>query len=246
MKAPLTAPLQKRQSVRTQAFSLSELIVAILIVGILVVLGVSGISAVRSRANDAKCLSNLRTSGQAILSFIHDNHGRFLETSSWFAYASNYPSRNRSMRDYFGVGHNSAAITDPVFLHDTVLTCPAMKAKYPQLYPSALNRGFGINYYLYLKDYNANKDIPGPRRIQNVPSLPAMMLLTDASVNGGLLGSLNENNVGSATKKHYLPLPHRGRQHVVFFDGHLESYALENFQKPQSRRNFWGNLNFTD
>lgn len=57
------------------AFTLVELLVVIAIVGLLAGLTIPAIAGARGKANDSKCLSNLRQIGLAFLSFASDNNG---------------------------------------------------------------------------------------------------------------------------------------------------------------------------
>jgi prepilin-type N-terminal cleavage/methylation domain-containing protein/prepilin-type processing-associated H-X9-DG protein len=69
MKSPIYPSLSKH------AFTLVELLVVISIIGLLAGLAIPAIAGARSKANDSKCLSNLRQIGLAFLSFASDNSG---------------------------------------------------------------------------------------------------------------------------------------------------------------------------
>jgi len=57
------------------AFTLVELLVVVSIIGLLAGLTIPAIVGARNKANDSKCLSNLRQIGLAFLSFASDNNG---------------------------------------------------------------------------------------------------------------------------------------------------------------------------
>ncbi len=252
MKTPPSS-LKQRFS-RDRAFTVIELLVVVALLAVLAAL-VAGLSGpMRASSHRAKCLHNLRASGQAMLLYFTDHNGNFFPSKNWFQYPSTKSGVNRGMREYFGVYSSNYQIADKEFEIDTILTCSAMKAKYPNLYPQGLNRGFGINYYLNAKDPNKKYD-SGPSadrpnlagsalRMSAVPNLSAMWILTEAPVNGGLLGSTNENTAYHASN--FMPYPHEGQQNVLFFDGHIESMTKEQFLNPPSKREFWGNLTLTD
>lgn len=236
-------------SPRRAAFTLVELLAAVVIVGILVSLLVTGGQKARSAADSAKCLANLRASGHAMLQYFQDNNTEFFPGKNWFQYPSTKAKPNSGMLDYFWPGSVSPtenAATGERFRQDTILTCPAMKRKYPHLYPQSLNRGFAINYYLNQKNpSNSSENLSGaPQRLMNVSRPSAMWILTEAPVNGGLLGSLNENAASHADN--FMSLPHGGRQNVCFLDGHIESLDREAFVNPSNPRAFWGNLNLPE
>ena len=74
-----------------RALSLIETLVVIAVVSLLIALLFPAINSLRNRADDIRCLSNLRTSGAAMRVFIADNgnhvkffySGNFGETNIW-------------------------------------------------------------------------------------------------------------------------------------------------------------------
>ncbi|WP_088179313.1 type II secretion system protein [Geminisphaera colitermitum] len=58
---------------RRAAFTLIELLTVVAIIGILAGIVISGISGVRKKANQVRCLSNLRQVGVAIIAYANDN-----------------------------------------------------------------------------------------------------------------------------------------------------------------------------
>ncbi len=239
-----------RDRTGSDAFTLVELLIAIAIVAALAALLFGASKSAQASAQNGKCLNNLRASGQAMILYFTERNGNLFANRNWYQYPSWKSGVNNGMREYFGIQSNNNDISDPEFLHDSVLTCPAMKSKYPTLYPQALNRGVAINYYLNQKDPSSSYDsgpsanrpllAGSPQRISGVPKLSAMWILTDAAVNGGVLGSINENTAEHS--KDFLSAPHNGRQNVLFFDGHTESLTKEQFRNPKNKREFWGNL----
>ncbi len=229
------------------AFTLLELLVAIAIVAVLMVLGLKTGAALQKSGDNARCVSNLRQAGSAMLLYFNDRNGRFFPGKNWFAYPSTKALPNSGMRDYFGVISSNNNTNSPEFLRDTVLTCPTMKKAFPNLYPSPLNRGYAINAYLYTVDpastNTAGDPMKGaPQRISNVPNIPAMWILSEAPENGFLLGSTDAGAAESPRK--YLKFVHEGFQNVVYLDGHLERLRYADFVHPPNRREFWGNLDF--
>jgi len=231
---------------RRYAFSLVELLAVIAVFTVLIALLMVGVQKARSAADNARCVSNLRASGNAILQYFQDNNGAFFPEKNWFVYPSSKARPNSGMLDYFWpapLASSANAATDPVFKRDTILTCPAMKRKYPDLYPQALNRGYAINYYLNAV-ISGTPVVGSPQRLINVSKPSAMLMLTESPINGGLLGSLNDGAASHGDK--YLPLPHGGRQNAIFMDGHIESLSVDDFAHPPNPRAFWGNLNLPE
>ena len=233
-----------------KAFSLIELLIVISVVAIMAVLGAGALSSARKASDDTRCVANLRAASQAMLNYFHDRDGWFFPGKNWFQYPSTKPEPNSGMRDYFGVTQTTYEIYDSSLFYDTVISCPAMKRKYPDLYPQALNRGHAINYMLNIKDadkkYDSgpSKDRPklagGYHRLSNVPTPSRMWILSDSSLNGGLLGSTSRLTAEAANGK-YLPMPHSGEtQNIIFLDGHVERITREQFRNPPHKRDFWG------
>lgn len=233
------------------AFSLVELLVTIAIIAILAALSMGGLAAVKNSADNARCIANLKASGFAMLQYFADNDGNFFTSKNWFQYPSTKKGVNHGMREYFGIvaeNDKDAKITDDIFLRDSILTCPAMKRKYPQLYPQGLNRGYGINYYLQQKDPHSKYDgqpsserplLEGSyQRAMNIPRPSATLLLTEAPVNNILLGSVSDDTAKYGEK--YLSLPHNGKQNAIFFDGHITALTVDDFMNPPNPRYFWG------
>lgn len=229
-----------------------ELLLAIAIAAVLVTLGTVGSKSIRARADDVRCLGNLRQSGQAVLNYLNDRNGAFFPKKYWFQYNTYRPSSNRGMREYFNIDPD-LDLTDARLHVDTILTCPAMIRRYPTLKDSAFRRGYGINYYLF--QTVDEKETASFRNLRNVPSLPSMWVLADGALGAPLgaenptpkepLGSINDNTAYHAVQ--CMTHPHSGkRTHFFFFDGHVAGMTQEEIRDVPSRRNFWGSRDLSN
>lgn len=235
---------------RRSAFTLIELLVAVAIIAILVALLVASVGAVRSKADSAKCVSNLRSTGMAAIQFFTDNAGDFLPRKYWEIYPSWGPSGKEGMRDYLGVESDLLNITGvPEFYRDSIITCPTLRRRYPKV-SNPLHRTYSYNFYLNKKDPSStHNSIPSSerpdlansyRKLGNADKPSAMWMFTDGVINSAedgygsyITDTINENS---------LPFPHEGRQNFVFLDGHVEGLDRQQFADRKNDRYFWGKV----
>ena len=222
-----------------QAFTLVEIVSVTCIILVLVALLFPSLKKARETGHSARCMANLRTAGTAAIQLFNDQNGEFLQSPFWYWYSSS--SLPKGMIDYFG-------IKDPNVKVDTVLTCPAIKAMLPRMFPIESNRCFSVNTYLHAKEpssfYNGGWERGDDyentyMRMSNVEKPGRLLLFTD----GGL------PPVSDVTwfftmiiDSNYILFPHNGKQNVVFLDGHVEALTKQQFDNPPSHREFWGDL----
>lgn len=118
----------RRQSISCQklrAFTLTELLVVVAIIGVLAALVFSGIGKMRENSRSARCLSNLRQQGLAITAYAADNKG------------CGYPVYRDSQGPHWGAqihvlvagGYvtetGGDSLTDPVASTDSIFSCPS-------------------------------------------------------------------------------------------------------------------------
>lgn len=223
---------------RSQAFSLMELCIVVAVMGVLAVLLSGALRYGTALARETRCLSNLRTVNKAALQFIAEHNGDLLPNKSWYAYVS--PA---GIRDYLGYP-GTEKISSPRFGTDSVLTCPAIKARFPAAYtPSIeLNRCYSINKFLTVFESTEVYVSGSPRKIANVPDVSRMWTFTDGSHAAGTLDGAVRTTISPSTPEAEFTAPHRERQNVVFLDGHAEQWTILEFFNPPSKRAFWGDV----
>lgn len=221
------------------AFTLMELLSVIGVVLILVAMLLPGIRKARQMAGNAKCVSNLRATGQAAIQLFNDQNGEFLQSPFWYWYDS--ASLPKGMIDYLN-------IQDPNKKVDTVLTCPAIKAQCAEMFPLESNRCFSVNTFIHAKDPNLfyiggweqGLDYANTfRRMSNVEKPGKLLLFTDGGRPSDPAARYFATMVSDSS---LLLFPHGGKQNAVFLDGHVETLTKQQFDHPESVRDFWGDL----
>lgn len=197
----------------TAGFTLTELLVVILIIVTLAALSFTGIQRIRQSAQLARCADNLRTWGIAINGYAADNSGQVV----WNGWA-NISSSARYYETYLGGdGVNATATMDGrnVFTTQLYRRCPSHKWD-----------GIGNGPVGYAMTR------PNPK----VPNTPTFNLSTASDPSQLLLmidaeGFLNLNGPDDIAKA-ITPVckgtdaRHRQTANALFADGHLSSYRF--------------------
>lgn len=227
---------------RPSAFTLVELLIAVAIIGILSLLFIGGLQVARSRANEAKCTSNLRQLGAGAMAYIHDRNGVLLPTKVF--YSASF-EKNGGFRDYVGFefpGKTSAA--PAMYNVDSVFTCPELKLKQAGKFspPTLFNRTYTMNEFAMASEDDVQKDGGVyPKRLNRIPLLSKMIFLMDGSAlkeGKNFHTTLNPSYV----ERDFLYYPHAKRQNVLFFDGHVAKLSEEELKTPVNPKHLWGDL----
>jgi prepilin-type N-terminal cleavage/methylation domain-containing protein/prepilin-type processing-associated H-X9-DG protein len=227
---------------RSKGFSLIELLVVISVVAILAALTWAGIGAAIETSRSAKCISNLRAIGSASLTYFNDNNSEFFPRKHWDTYPSWGPEFQRGMRDYLGVESEILNIANyGDYKMDSVLTCPTMRSLHPNI-TLTLHRTYSMNLFLLAKHpERVREDLAnGPRRLSNVRKPSSMWTFTDGLARPE--AGNYQTTINNRAHVEELDFPHRGRQNVVFLDGHVESLTREEFLERAESNDFWGSL----
>jgi len=225
-----------------KAFTLGETLLAVVILAILLAVAMPTLGRLRGQAMDIKCQSNLRFTGMALIQYVADHDGRFLPTKFWYSRLSTAASPG--IRDYLG-SLSTAKSTSVEYKVDSVLTCPQLKADRPRKFPCMLNRCYSMNQTVVAND-PSQPDVPEAgenpgsfKRLSSLPDPARMWIFTDGGTTDPE-GPAEFATIVSPSSVKSLLYPHRDRQNVVFFDGHLERLPREAFDSPPNKRAFWG------
>lgn len=218
-------------AIRRSGFTLIELLVVIAIIAILAAILFPVFSSAKEKANQARCLNNLKQIALAFARYSDDNGGTFplsmSPTSTWQS-KKNWPG----YKYFTSSGTNTAAkyvtwmdMIYPQVKNMSVFVCPS--AKFDDLagnvpktaVPSyGYNGGLGCNCIGY--SYRGSKpgwDIPCKMSEIRRPS-KIVMVMDFGSIYSPIA---NENYFGEWSDHTF---PHNGGTNVCFTDGHARSY----------------------
>jgi prepilin-type N-terminal cleavage/methylation domain-containing protein/prepilin-type processing-associated H-X9-DG protein len=208
------------------AFTLTELLVVITIIGILAALLLPTLSGAKAKAQQIQCAGNLHQLGVAIHVFLTDYHA--------------YPTAIDSTNSEFGgrwwaiqLEREGLGISSPPsdFNEKGVWHCPAHRwLNYgPGHFPSYTYNGFGVAQVggatntLGLQGHeDADKMVPvGESEVAS----PSDMMAIGDSLFGSVIYFMR---VDLSTAAKWQPFSrHHGKANVVFCDGHVESPTLK-------------------
>jgi prepilin-type processing-associated H-X9-DG protein/prepilin-type N-terminal cleavage/methylation domain-containing protein len=219
----------RKISVDLSAFTLTELLVVIVIIAILAALLLSAIPQAKARARSIQCVNNLHQLGLGLQVFLANNHG--------------YPSVFQNTNDEdpgwweMQLEHGGLGITDDDkdFRRKGIWVCPTVPWNYVD-YPSNHLFSYGYNVLGVLPDNPTNTlGLAGrkiPRSHGTFSSLaesevvaPSDMMAIGDSFNGS--GFFERLNLVEMKKDGNVITRHQGRANVVFCDGHVESPTLQ-------------------
>jgi len=169
------------------AFTIIELLVVVLVLGILFALTWAGYSRIQLGAGETRCANNLRQLALGGASYAADRNGRLPDSTYW-PYLSNGKdgARDWTLWPYLGGLMDKEA--------DSVMTCPVMQRFYPAKSPASLTsagrRSYNISGFatgsvkgqmgdeaLGVVPYGTSR-----RRINNVPHPSKMAFFLEAPV----------------------------------------------------------------
>lgn len=242
--------LGNRSGNRRPGFTLIELLTVIAIIGILAAILIPVVATVRETARSAKCVSNLRTLGQAGLNWIMDNDEQMPDYHGWrFPPEQGNVRRLDSFAPYVGLTTGMAQ-AGPM---ETVYSCPSQVAA--EGVSKTYGQQYGINYYAVASATNSAEAyargdigvISGHVQRYSAIEYPTRMAFFMDGMSAGNGGSwpeiypehriFSETYNGPGTQG--VPFFHNNRINVVYLDGHAGSQSREELP-TDSRDIFWG------
>lgn len=211
---------------RPNAFSLLELLLAIAVMAALAALLFVGTQGMRSRADAARCLANLRQLATAGLLYANDRGGLLPDRTAWSSILQ--ANRAASLLPYLDIPTGQAAST---YQYRSLLTCPAAQRDAPS--PHELFRTYAINQWAAGSSKSEESSWEstvvknaGPLRLQATQAGTQAFFMDGPMVDDG--GGKYRYSIyqrpdridyrpGTNWRTRYL---HQERLHVVYLDGH--------------------------
>lgn len=210
-----------------RGFTVVEILVVMAIAAVLVSLIIVSWSQMLKSADSTRCLHNLRTLATAGRLYANEHDGNF--THRRFMHSVNDENDEPGLLEYAGIDKRTVGI-------DTVFTCPALQREYPTK-RYAQNRNYVINRFATIEYPNKKRLY---KKFTGVSQPSAMAYLMDGyyesqDADGGYVYSTHI--VGETTGG--LLYPHKGLNHVVFLDGHVEALTREEITGKAADAPFW-------
>jgi prepilin-type N-terminal cleavage/methylation domain-containing protein/prepilin-type processing-associated H-X9-DG protein len=181
----------KRRCGSQRAFTLVELVVALVVLSQLALILAPAMQRAPARAKSVRCLNNLKIIGRAALLYAHDNNGTFHTASGVDARVPNHGKWNRNpsstnelsasdLEAYWGVAYRPYSGRTK-----TLWRCPSARVvdewrEEGVQYPSEfwLNSTYGLNKLAVL-DSSGSKQVP--RSLDDFPSPSGTVFAQDAA-----------------------------------------------------------------
>jgi prepilin-type N-terminal cleavage/methylation domain-containing protein/prepilin-type processing-associated H-X9-DG protein len=208
----------KRCQNKGGGFTLVEMLAVIAIVGILAALLLPALSQTKAKAQRIQCVSNLKQTGVAFHTFLHDHNDRFpMQLSTNYGGSLEFLQASYQVGGnfYFGYRHFQALSNE--LNSPKVLACPADMARVAAENFSDFNNR-NLSYFV-----GANADYSKPNSI-----LAGDRNVTNASAGSRTLMRLDANTVINWTGE-----LHVYKGNVLFSDGHVEKLNGGSLQMPK-------------
>lgn len=211
---------------RPRAFSLVEMMVALVIVAVLAALLFPAVQAAIERGRNGACIGRLRAIGAALLQYTADNDGNLIPYASmdgatrfWFD----------ELNPYMGIPETDTNRTQP---YDWQL-CPSKPFnKYPEDKSRRQAVGYGWNYRQFgnNKSDEASGSGKGNRRLSEV-TLPARTIIIADSIDvpdaSGAIPPISQNRLLYNWRVDFLASRHSGQGNYLMLDGHVVPFKPE-------------------
>lgn len=194
---------------RRWGFSLMEMLTVVAIGTVLLLLLLPAISSVKERANNTRCLSNLRSIGSGIGSYLAEN-GFYPMDQGPLGTDTNVPF-HQVISPYVTSDYRTQKISGT--LQRGVFGCPSEKDLTPPYYTYGLN--MDLNFRI--------KGAVAQRRMGSLAYPASYVMVTDSFQKSTISTSTTSNLTNSCG----LTRRHHGHPNFLYADGHASSFAGE-------------------
>lgn len=204
------------------------------IFAILIALLIPAFRTVQESAFATKCSNNLKSIAVAGQAYAHDHNGEFTSIS----YHHDLDDTNSSgsptpgFRAYLGFAKRVTGV-------DTVFTCPSLQKTHLTT-NYAFNHNYGINAKAttYKPGGGGKEHLRGLKSWVNVETPSQMSYFMEGVGTPGSKGYVFADIYSTADrdKFHY---PHRGKQQILFLDGHIAMMTAEDIAAIPDDDLFW-------
>jgi prepilin-type N-terminal cleavage/methylation domain-containing protein/prepilin-type processing-associated H-X9-DG protein len=201
---------------RAGAFSLVELLVVIAIIGILAALLLPALSKAKANAKRIECVSNLKQTGVAFHSFMHDHESKFpMELSTNYGGTLELVRSARLVAGefYFQYRHFQALSNE--LRAPQLLVCPADNARVVAASFREL-QDLNVSYFV-----GANADF----------SKPDSLLAGDRNLTNAAASARGTLRLDNGTQVSWTGELHRFKGNVLFADGRVEELSTRGLQQ---------------
>lgn len=230
-----------RQSVRSKAFTLIELLAVVAIIVILAALAFPVLSKTADAGNRAKCAGNLKNLASGVLAYVGENNGKIPYCNYVVPPHGGYSQIPwmRALAPYLGFEW-----TDENWRQWTaqkvrkglpaVFYCPSDKGP-PETYITPYDVSYGINLRVAaVANAAVSENLPSSLVVAQVPRPAQIILLGDSAhedEDGAFSWRLDNGLVGADFSKR-----HRGGANIAWFDGHVTYVKGQQLDELRAQR----------
>lgn len=237
---------QQRQNPRSctlqSGFTLTEMLIIILIIAVLAAIMFPVVRSMRERAQGAVCVQNLGQIGVGLLAYVSENSGRFPSGKAHVSWLKDDDNSSLGLSWYDAAARNmgrenySKRFNDPIAdLLPAVFGCPSGHGKpYHPAWP--YTGDYAANFYLGQVEHK----VPTMSAVKNPASTPYVQdTVKQNNFGAGIFSSGYSETADSAFSDR-----HAGKGNILWVDGHVSSWTRAELINFANKSKHGGPYNF--